>query len=227
MHRQMALDFSSISENLSYRSLLQELLSAKLRKPSFSSSHGSNSLISHSPSSSFSSRSALSISVPNPTGLLNGVDGSAGGNDKSAASLEKEIMRLQDVLKERENEIALLEGSLGVGESGAHGFTNSVPTIRTNGSAIVSPVVRIESGESEEFVTPTEDRPDYEDTNGRSTPISSSPIPPADLSPRMMKQFKAIRRRLDLSGTIGFDSEDPASSLGQDNLLEKLNELMW
>ena len=154
------------------------------------------------------------------------MDGSAGGNGKSAASLEKEIMRLQDVLKERENEIALLEGSLRAKESKADGFPTSVPTIRTNGSAIVPPLLRIESGESEEFVTPTEDHPDHEDTSGRSTPISSSPIPPVDLSPRMMNQFKAIRRSLDLSGTIGFDSEDPASPSGQDNLLERLNELM-
>jgi len=154
------------------------------------------------------------------------VDGSTGGNGKSAASLEKEIMRLQDVLKDRENEIALLEGSLRAKESKADGFPNSVPAIRTNGSAIAPPLLRIESGESEEFVTPTEDRHDFEDTSGRSTPISSSLIPPVDLSPRMMNQFKAIRRSLDLSGTIGFDSEDPASSPGQDNLLERLNELM-
>jgi len=154
------------------------------------------------------------------------VGGSASGNSKSAASLEKEIMRLQDVLKERENEIALLEGSLRAKESMADGLPNSVPVIRTNASAIAPPLLRIESGESEEFVTPTEDHSDYEDTSGRSTPISSSPIPPVDLSPRMMNQFKAIRRSLDLSGTIRFDSEDSALPLGQDNLLERLNELM-
>ena len=220
MHRQMAPDFSSISKNLSYGSLSQELFSAKSCKPPFSSSHGSNSPISHSPSSPFSSRPALSISVPNPTSLLSGVGGSTGGNGKSAANLEKEIMRLQDVLKERESEIALSEGSLR-----ADSFPTSVPAIRTHNSAVVPPVLRIESGESEEFVTPTEDHPDYKDTIGRSTPIFSSPIPPVDLSPRMMNQFKAIRRSLDLSRTIRFDSEDPASPLGQDNLLESLNEL--
>ena len=151
---------------------------------------------------------------------------SAGSSGKSAASLEKEIMRLQDVLKERENEIALLEESLKATESKANGFPTPIPTIRTNGSAIASPLLRIESGEGEEFVTSTEDHPDYEDTSGRSTPISSSPIPPVDLSPRMMNQFKAIRRSLDFSGLIKFDSEDSAPPLGQDNLLERLNELM-
>ena len=90
-----------------------------------------------------------------------------------------------------ENKIALLEGSLRAKESKAHGFTNSVPTIRINGSAIASPVVRIESGESEEFVTPTEDCPNYEDTSGRSVPVSSSPIPPVDLSPSMMINSKS------------------------------------
>jgi len=90
------------------------------------------------------------------------MDGFTGGNGKSVASLEKEIMRLQDVLKDHENKITLLEGSLRAKESKAHGFTNSVPNIRTNGSAIASPVVRIESGESEEFVTPTEDRRGHE-----------------------------------------------------------------
>lgn len=232
MHCQKTQGFSLISNNLLCRSLSQsqslsqELSSANSRKPSFSSSHGSNSPISHSPSGSFSSRPALSISVPHSAGLLNGVGSSVGSSGKSAASLEKEIMRLQDVLKERENEIALLEESLKATESKANGFPTPIPTIRTNDSAIVPPLLRIESGEGEEFVTPTEDHPDYEDTSGRSTPISSSPIPPVDLSPRMMNQFKAIRRSLDFSGLIKFDGEDSAPPLGQDNLLERLNELM-
>jgi hypothetical protein len=141
---------------------------------------------------------------------LNGLGGSTGVNGKSAASLEKEIMRLQDVLKERETEIALLEESLKARESKADGFPTPLPTITTNGSAIAPPLLRIESGESEEFVTPTEDHPDYEDTSGRSTPVSSSPIPPVNLSPKTMNQFKAIRRSLDFSGMIKFDSEDSA-----------------
>lgn len=228
-------DFSLTSDNLSCRSLSQsqslsqELSLAKSRKPSFSSSHGSNSPISHSPSSSFSSRPALSISVPHSTSLLNGasgVGGSISGNGKSAASLEKEIMRLQDVLKERENEIAVLEESLKAMESKADDFPTPVPAARANGSAIAPPLLRIESGESEEFVTPIMDHPDYEDTSGRSTPVSSSPIPPADLSPKTMNQFKAIRRSLDFSGLIKFDGEDSIQPSGQDGLLERLNELM-
>ena len=151
--------------------------------------------------------------------------GSAVGNGKSTASLEKEIMRLQDVLKERENEIALLEESLKTTESHANTFPTPVPTTKANGFAIAPPLLRIESGESEEFVTPIKDHLNHEDTNGRSTPISSSPIPPLDLSPKTMNQFKAIRRSLDFGGLIKFDSED-SPPLGQDNLLGRLNELM-
>ena len=152
--------------------------------------------------------------------------GSAVGNGKSTASLEKEIMRLQDVLKERENEIALLEDSLKTTESHANNFPTPGPTTKANGFAIAPPLLRIESGESEEFVTPIKDHLNHEDKNGRSTPISSSPIPPLDLSPKTMNQFKAIRRSLDFSGLIKFDSEDSSPSLGQDNLLGRLNELM-
>jgi len=134
-------------------------------------------------------------------------------------------MRLQDVLKERENEIALLEDSLRATESKANSFPIPVPTIKTNAPGITPPLLRIQSGESEEFVTPIEEHPDYEDTGGRSTPISS-PIPPAELSPKTMNQFKAIRKSLDLSGFIEFIGEDSAPPSGQDNLLERLNELM-
>lgn len=135
-------------------------------------------------------------------------------------------MRLQDVLKERENEIVILEESLRATESKANSFPTPVSTIKANASAIAPPLLRIESGENEEFVTPTEEHPDYEDTGGRSTPIPSSPVPPVELSPKTMNQFKAIRRSLDFSGLIKFDSEDSAPPLGQDGLLERLNELM-
>jgi hypothetical protein len=151
------------------------------------------------------------------------VGGSTGGNGKSAASLEKEIMRLQDVLKEREAEIALLEESLKAAETKAGVFPT---TAKANGSAIAPPLLRVESGESEEFVTPISGHPGYEDTSGRSTPVSSSPIPPVNLSPKTMNQFRAIRRSLDFSGLIKFDDEDSAPPLGQDGSLERLNELM-
>ena len=194
---------------------------ARSHKPSFSSSHGSNSPISHSPSSSFSSRPNLSISVSHPSLLdgTNGLDGSAVANGKSAASLEKEIMRLQDVLKEREAEIALLEESLRASESKSH---NLPAAIKINGSAITPPLLHIESGDSEHVVS-TGDYPEYENRDGRTTPVSSSPIPSINLSPKTMNQFRAIRNSLDFGEPDGGDSAPP---LGQDNLLERLNELM-
>ena len=108
---------------------------------------------------------------------MNGVVGSTGG--KSAASLEKEIMRPQDVLKEREAEITLLEESLKAAES----KVDVTPiTTEANGLEIAPPLLRIDFGESEEFATPTGDNYDYEDPSGRSTPVPSSPIPPVNLS---------------------------------------------
>ncbi|KAF8077786.1 kinesin domain-containing protein [Lyophyllum atratum] len=92
------------------QSLSQELSSVHSRKTSFSS-HGTSS--SHSPSSSHSHatsgylsgvRPNLSISLPSPSPV--------NGNERSVGSLEKEIMRLQEVLKDREAEITLLEESL-------------------------------------------------------------------------------------------------------------------
>ncbi|KAJ3888213.1 kinesin domain-containing protein [Lentinula edodes] len=105
--RQAASTESLHSRSLSQsQSLSQELSSARSRKHS-SSSHGTAS--SHSPTNShsvsLSPRPNLSISLPN--GLTNIVPA-----ERSAVSLEKEIMRLQEVLKEREAEISTLELSL-------------------------------------------------------------------------------------------------------------------
>ncbi|KAF9780579.1 kinesin-domain-containing protein [Thelephora terrestris] len=168
------------------------------RRPFFRHAASAESL--HS--SSFSSRPNLSISV-SPSSLLdgaNGVDGSAVNSGKSAASLEKEIMRLQDVLKEREAEIALLEESLKASETKA----NHLPAAIND-------------------VTPTGDHSECENRGGRTTPVSSSPIPSVNLSPKTMNQFRAIRSSLDFGEPDGVDS---VPSLGQDNLLERLNELM-
>lgn len=88
-----SLHSRSLSQSVS---LSQELSSARSRKASFSS-HGTSSP-AQSPH-----RPTLSISLPALT---------VSPNERSAASLEKEIMRLQDVLKEREQEIAHLEISL-------------------------------------------------------------------------------------------------------------------
>ena len=134
-------------------------------------------------------------------------------------------MRLQDVLKQRETEIALLEKSLKAAESKTNDFHAPTPTTAgANGFAIVPPLLRVESGESQQLVTPIGDHPDYEDISGRSTPVPSSPIPPVNLSPKTMNQFRAIRRSLDLN-EFKFD-EDSAPPLGQDGSLERLNELM-
>ncbi|RDB21522.1 hypothetical protein Hypma_011769 [Hypsizygus marmoreus] len=95
------------------QSLSQELSSVHSRKTSFSS-HGTGS--SHSPSNSHShsattssyltgARPNLSISLPSLSPPVN-------PNERSVGSLEKEIMRLQEVLKDREAEITLLEESL-------------------------------------------------------------------------------------------------------------------
>ncbi len=91
-----SLHARSLSQSQS-QSLSQELYSVHSRKPS--SSAGS----SHSPSNSHSIpgwRPNLSMSFSHTNG------------ERSTLSLEKEIMRLQEVLKEREAEITTLEQSL-------------------------------------------------------------------------------------------------------------------
>ncbi|KAF9052816.1 kinesin domain-containing protein [Panaeolus papilionaceus] len=111
--RQAASTESLHARSLSQsQSLSQELSSAHLRKASFSS-HGTSS--SHSPSSShsgsnslstlqsFGHRPNLSISMPSLSPVA---------HERSVSSLEQEIMRLQEVLKEREAEITVLEDSL-------------------------------------------------------------------------------------------------------------------
>lgn len=77
----------SVSQSVS---LSQELSSARSRKASTSSHGTSSSMSSHRPS--------LSLQV--------------NSNERSVQSLEQEIMRLQEVLKEREAEITSLEQSL-------------------------------------------------------------------------------------------------------------------
>ncbi|KAI0636643.1 kinesin [Trametes polyzona] len=91
-----SLHSRSLSQSVS---LSQELSSARSRKAS-TSSHGTSSSVSHSPGHS---RPNLSISLPSVA---------VSPTERSVASLEEEIMRLQDVLKEREAEISALEASL-------------------------------------------------------------------------------------------------------------------
>ncbi|KAG6814559.1 hypothetical protein H0H92_000087 [Tricholoma furcatifolium] len=110
--RQAASTESLHARSLSQsQSLSQELSSVHSRKTSLSS-HGTSS--SHSPSNSHSHASSyfsgvrpnLSISLPSPS------PSPVNGSERSVSSLEKEIMRLQEVLKEREAEITVLEESL-------------------------------------------------------------------------------------------------------------------
>jgi predicted RNase H-like nuclease (RuvC/YqgF family) len=82
------------------QSLSQELSSARSRKAS-TSSHGTNGSMSNSPSSRSKPNLSISLSAP-----------PISPNERSVTSLEKEIMRLQEVLNQREAEITLLEGSL-------------------------------------------------------------------------------------------------------------------
>ncbi|KIJ69148.1 hypothetical protein HYDPIDRAFT_105719 [Hydnomerulius pinastri MD-312] len=97
-----SLHARSLSQSLSPSvSLSQELSSARSRKMS-GSSHGTSSSVSHSPSH----RPNLSISLTSLNGTTTPTE------QRSALSMEKEIMRLQEVLKEREAEISTLETSL-------------------------------------------------------------------------------------------------------------------
>ncbi|KXN86942.1 Kinesin-like protein KIF21B [Leucoagaricus sp. SymC.cos] len=102
--RQAASAESLHSRSLSQSvSLSQELSSAHLRKAS-SSSHASSS---HSPSGSHSLHSS-----PSRPNLSISLSLAVNGQERSTSSLEKEIMRLQEVLKEREAEIHSLEETL-------------------------------------------------------------------------------------------------------------------
>lgn len=85
----------SLSQSVS---LSQELSSARSRNAS-TSSHATSSSISQSPGQ----RPNLSISLPSVT---------VSPTERSVASLEEEIMRLQDVIKEREAEISALENTV-------------------------------------------------------------------------------------------------------------------
>jgi len=102
------------------------------RKTSFSS-HGTSS--SHSPTNSHSHLSPnASISLPSPNNY----------GERSLGSLEKEIMRLQEVLKEREAEITILEESLKeqdekVAENGTESGIPEINGITISPDATLSP----------------------------------------------------------------------------------------
>ncbi|CAL1705613.1 unnamed protein product [Somion occarium] len=182
-----SLHSRSLSQSVS---LSQELSSARSRKASISS-HGTSSSVSHSPSHSHShSRPNLSISLGvNP-------------NERSVSSLEQEIMRLQEVLKERETEITALESSLR--ESEARGRATS------RSSSSHSPVTPVNGAQPPLYVNGGDVTPNGE-SNGDAT---------LHLSPKTMSQFQALRRSMDSSHSQETPVSDP------DESLDRLNELM-
>lgn len=112
-------------------SLSQELSLARSRRIS-GSSHGTSSPIPQSPSPH---HSTPSISLSSPNG------GSTPTEHRSIVSMEREIMRLQEVLKEREAEIIALEVSLKEKEqiSAVAPSVTTVSTDATDPSTHLSP----------------------------------------------------------------------------------------
>ncbi|KAJ7311540.1 kinesin, partial [Mycena albidolilacea] len=193
------------------QSLSQELFSVHSRKTSFSTSNGS-----HSPSTSHSSpflsphRPNLSISLPNsaPSPIH--------PNERSVHSLEKEIMRLQEVLKERETEIAALEGSLKESKAAAAPLPNGV-----NGVDHAAP-------------SPPPKAKPVDPITPQTTGVDGHANP--NLSPKTISQFDNIRRSMShepphkQSHSIT-DSESDINGGSSvfsdpDESLERLNELM-
>jgi chromosome segregation ATPase len=154
------------------QSLSQELSSVHSRKPS--SSVGS----SHSRSNSYSMlRPAISL-PPTPV-------------ERSVTSLEKEIMRLQEVLREREAEITTLEQSLKDGRQGQQQLVNPV---------IISgvDVNHVEGGD-----------------DGESTSTGEG----LDLSPKTLNRFESIRRTMENGQTDAVSSQNEDESLERLNEL--------
>jgi kinesin family protein 4/21/27 len=100
------------------QSLSQELYSARSRMQSLPNVNG------HASRSPSSPRPNLSISLP-----------IGPGQERSVASLEKEIMRLQEVLKEREAEIMTLETTLKAKDVEKRQSARSEHSRLTNGNA--------------------------------------------------------------------------------------------
>lgn len=133
-----SLHAKSLSQSLSPSvSLSQELSLARSRKIS-SSSHGTSSPISQSPSIHHSN---LSISLSSPNG------GSTPTEHRSIISMEREIMRLQDVLKEREAEISALEMSLKEKEQ----TPTITPPVATVSDGVVDPSTHLSPTTAQKF----------------------------------------------------------------------------
>ena len=181
----------SIGRSLSQsQSLSQELSLAHSRKTSFSS-HGTSS--SHSPSPSQSLNSFLSR--PNLSISLGSVSPTT--NERSVSSLEKEIIRLQEVLRERETEIIDLEASLKESQ-------------------------RLQA---EAPLPVTEEVNGVNGVNGTGANGHADAPLAGVLSPRTLDQFDHIRKTMEGNGHANY-SEGPSSVMSDDESLERLNELM-
>ncbi|TFK30051.1 kinesin [Coprinopsis marcescibilis] len=157
--RQAASTESLHARSLSQsQSLSQELSSAHSRKTSFSS-HGTSS--SHSPSNSLIFRPNLSVSMPSL---------SPATNERSVASLEKEIMRLQEVLKDRESEITSLEESL----RATHLNGTSEPHMNGTSTALLNALSPRTIDQFDHI------RKGVENVNGHSSYSGGSPVQPED-----------------------------------------------
>jgi hypothetical protein len=173
----------SLSQSLS---LSQELSSAHGRKTSFSSNGSTTSPLSASPRS----RPNLSISMP-----------TLGNEQRTVSSMEKEIMRLQEVLKDREAEIAALEVTV----KEQHVLTQS-PAIHK------PPVPSLSLPQTPELVD--------------STRLNGLASPPHLITPNTLTHFEGLRKALG----NGHADTDGSSSVGTideaDENLDRLNELM-
>ncbi|KAI6166866.1 P-loop containing nucleoside triphosphate hydrolase protein [Pisolithus thermaeus] len=131
--------FRSLSQSLSPSvSLSQELSLVRSRRVS-GSSHGTSSPISQSPSFHHSS---LSISLSSPNG------GGTPTEHRSVVSMEREIMRLQEVLKEREAEISALETSLKEKEQT---LSTIMPSVATPSDGVVDPSTHLSPTTAQKF----------------------------------------------------------------------------
>ena len=129
-----------LHRSLSYsQPLSQELSFARTREASISSS-------SHSPSSSHSFATIHSVPArPDLSIVL------SPAQERSTQSLETEIMRLQEVLKERETEISLLEESLKELQGGKH--INGINEIKQHNTLTVNGV-NGDVSEPSQYLTP-------------------------------------------------------------------------
>ncbi|KAJ7633003.1 kinesin [Roridomyces roridus] len=184
------------------QSLSQELSSVHSRKTSFStsSSHSPSNSLHSSPFLSAHPRPNLSISLPTSVSSPSLMH----PNERSVSSLEKEIMRLQEVLKEREAEIAILEDSL-----------------KESKAAPPEPNGALMSRKPADPITP----PITGGVNGNANPMH--------LSPKTISQFDTIRRSMshEPMPTPSADSESDVNGSASvfsdhDESLERLNELM-